>query len=142
MRYQEKKNRRSDVKNNELFRLLRKGITTDLDLHLYGKASKNNLYALKKRLYDSLIDYIASKSFEGETNEELSILKYLLASRIFFENKHYKIAFKTLAKAENMAIHLLEDVCPKILEGSGATAFKIRLWESEETCAEVAREGH
>ena len=31
--------------------------------------------------------------------------------------------------AENMAIH--------ILEGTGATAYKARLWESEETCAEV-----
>ncbi len=40
--------------------------------------------------------------------------------------------------AENMAIHLLEVICPKILEGTGATAFKVRLWESEETCAEVA----
>ncbi|WP_146455084.1 6-pyruvoyl trahydropterin synthase family protein [Rubripirellula tenax] len=41
--------------------------------------------------------------------------------------------------AENMAIHLLDVVCPKVLGGSGATAFKVRLWESEETCAEVSR---
>lgn len=41
--------------------------------------------------------------------------------------------------AENMAIHLLDVVCPKVLAGSGATAFKVRLWESEETCAEVSR---
>ncbi len=40
--------------------------------------------------------------------------------------------------AENMAIHLLEEICPKILVGTGASAFKIRLWESEETCAEVS----
>ncbi len=40
--------------------------------------------------------------------------------------------------AENMAIHLLQDVCPKILIGTGAAAFKVRLWESEETCAEVS----
>ena len=39
--------------------------------------------------------------------------------------------------AENMAIHFLEDVCPKILEGSGARAYKVRLWESEETYAEI-----
>ena len=39
--------------------------------------------------------------------------------------------------AENMATHLLRDICPRILEGTGATAFKIRLWESEETCADV-----
>ncbi|MGB7326977.1 MAG: 6-carboxytetrahydropterin synthase [Rubripirellula sp.] len=40
--------------------------------------------------------------------------------------------------AENMALHLLNVVCPKVLQGSGATAFKVRLWESEETCAEVS----
>ncbi len=39
--------------------------------------------------------------------------------------------------AENMAIHLLEIVCPKVLEGTGASAYKVRLWESDETCAEV-----
>jgi 6-pyruvoyltetrahydropterin/6-carboxytetrahydropterin synthase len=39
--------------------------------------------------------------------------------------------------AENMASHLLNEVCPKILDGTGATAFKVRLWESEETCSEV-----
>ena len=41
--------------------------------------------------------------------------------------------------AENMAIHLLDDICPEVLRGSGATAYKVRLWESEETCAEVSR---
>jgi len=39
--------------------------------------------------------------------------------------------------AENMAKHFLKTVCPKILGDSGATAFKVRLWESEETYAEV-----
>lgn len=39
--------------------------------------------------------------------------------------------------AENMAKHFLEHVCPKILADTGASAFKVRLWESEETYAEV-----
>ena len=43
--------------------------------------------------------------------------------------------------AENMASHFLLDVCPKILDGTGATAFKVRLWESEETCAEIELQG-
>ena len=42
--------------------------------------------------------------------------------------------------AENMAKYLLEQVCPKILDGTGASAFKVRLWESEETCAEVIQD--
>jgi 6-pyruvoyltetrahydropterin/6-carboxytetrahydropterin synthase len=40
--------------------------------------------------------------------------------------------------AENMAIHFLEKICPVVLENTGAVAFKVRLWESEETCAEVS----
>lgn len=41
--------------------------------------------------------------------------------------------------AENMATHFLQVVCPEILKGTGATAYKVRLWESEETCAEVSQ---
>ena len=39
--------------------------------------------------------------------------------------------------AENMALHMLHKICPKILKDTGATAYKVRLWESLETCAEV-----
>jgi len=42
--------------------------------------------------------------------------------------------------AENMAKHFLEVVCPEILQGTGASAYKVRLWESEETYAEVELE--
>jgi len=40
--------------------------------------------------------------------------------------------------AENLARYLLEEVCPKILEGTGATPYKIVVWESEESFAEVS----
>ena len=33
--------------------------------------------------------------------------------------------------AENMALHLLHKVCPKIFLGSGVKAVKIELWETE-----------
>jgi len=39
--------------------------------------------------------------------------------------------------SENMALHFLNKIAPQILDGTGATAFRVRLWESEETCAEV-----
>ena len=39
-----------------------------------------------------------------------------------------------------MAIHFLHEICPRVLEGSGAKAYKVRLWEYEETCAEVVLE--
>lgn len=102
----QKKNRRGDTKNSKLFKLIAAGKTKDLDLQLYGKPSRNAYHALCKRLRDSLIDFVASKSFAGETSEEMEILKLLLASRIFFEHKQYKIAFKTLEKAEKIALDL------------------------------------
>ena len=98
-----RKNRRTDVKNMELFQLIAAGETIDLDVKLYGRPSKNAYHALCKRLQDSLIDFVGNKSFSAETSEELAVLKLLLASRIFFEQKQSKIAFKTLAKAEKIA---------------------------------------
>lgn len=98
-----RKNRRTDTKNVKLFKLINTGKTENLDLILYGKPAKNSYHALCKRLQDNLIDFVASKSFAGETSEELEVLKLLLASRIFFEKKQYKIAFKTLDKSEKLA---------------------------------------
>ena len=40
--------------------------------------------------------------------------------------------------AENMARYLLEEVCPKILQGTGARASKVIIWETEESFAEVS----
>ena len=40
--------------------------------------------------------------------------------------------------AENMAKYLLEEVCPKILEGTGGRAVKVVIWETEDSFAEVS----
>lgn len=40
--------------------------------------------------------------------------------------------------AENMARYLLEEVSPKILQGTGARASKVIIWESDESFAEVS----
>ena len=101
-----RRNRRTDAKSEKLFKLIDANETLDLDIKLYGKPARNAFHALCKRLQDSLIDFVASKSFAGETSEELEILKLLLASRIFFEKKLHKLAFKTLEKAEQMALPL------------------------------------
>ncbi|WP_271769842.1 hypothetical protein [Aquimarina algiphila] len=98
------KNKRNDTKNIKLFKLLdNTSPHQDLDIQIYGKRAKGAYHALSKRLHDTLIDFIASKSFEGETSEEMEILKLLTVSRIFFEQKQYKIAFKTIHKAEQKA---------------------------------------
>ena len=75
-----RKNRIKNVKNVLLFEFLDSNINDDLDIKLYGKPSKNAYHALCKRLQDSLLDYIAYKSFANEISEEFEILKLLRAS--------------------------------------------------------------
>ncbi|WP_291870526.1 hypothetical protein [Maribacter sp.] len=97
------KNRRGDTKNLLLFNFLLKEEVDALDVKIYGKPAKNAFHALCKRLQDSLLDFLATKSFESESSEELSVLKLIVASRIFLEQKEYVIGYKTLAKAEKLA---------------------------------------
>ena len=95
------KNKRNDTKNIELFQYLSTSNSQkDIDVVLYGKPSKGAYHALSKRLHDALIDFVATKSFEGESSEEMMALKLVLASRIFFRHQKNAIAIKTLAKAE------------------------------------------
>nr|WP_042295031.1 hypothetical protein [Nonlabens ulvanivorans] len=101
------RNRRSDVKNIKLFQLIENGVTTDLATRLYGDENQNALYALTKRLRDNLIDFTASHGLETESDEEMQLLKNLLASRIFFEKGLHKLGFKILKKAIQKA-HKLE----------------------------------
>lgn len=44
--------------------------------------------------------------------------------------------------AENMAKYLLEEVCPRVLEGSGGIAVRVRIWETDESFAEAALDTH
>ncbi|WP_298474670.1 hypothetical protein [uncultured Maribacter sp.] len=97
------RNRRGDTKNHLLFNYLLKGEVDDLDVKIYGKPAKNAFHALCKRLQDNLLDFLATKSFESETSEELEVLKLIVVSRIFLEQKEYNVGYKTLAKAEKLA---------------------------------------
>jgi len=40
--------------------------------------------------------------------------------------------------AENMALHLLNDICPVLMQGTGVKITKITLWETENVYAEVS----
>ncbi len=40
--------------------------------------------------------------------------------------------------AENMARYLLDEVCPKVLHGTGARATAVRIWETDESYAEAS----
>ncbi len=98
------KNKRNDTKNRELFLLLDGAESTkNIDVKLYGRPEKGAYHALSKRLSDALVDFIATKNFEGQASEDLETMKYLLAGRVFFEHQQVKLGFKMLAKAERKA---------------------------------------
>lgn len=100
-----KKNRRPDAKNILLFSLLANGETnSEAICHtLYNKNNKNAYHALRKRLYDSLLDFVATNNMEQENNMEMLLIKNIVSARNFFHRKQYKLAFQILTKAERIA---------------------------------------
>ena len=103
--YLEKKNKRNDTKNIELFNLLLKDDLNSKDVcaRLYGSQKKDAYHALRKRLYQSLIDFTANQSLQEEKAIDMQIIKYILASRTFLHHKQYKVAYKILDRAEALA---------------------------------------
>ncbi|MGB5982589.1 MAG: hypothetical protein WBG46_10650 [Nonlabens sp.] len=94
--------KRTDTKNIDLFHLLKAGVRTGLDEKIYGKTNKNALYALKNRLKQSLVDFIAIHAFENGHKVQMTTLRLLLASRVLLENGSYKLGFATLSKTEQL----------------------------------------
>ena len=79
--YLEKKNKRSDTKNIELFKLLAENELTSKEIckTIYKTDNKVAYHALRKRLYQSLIDFIANLNLEEENSVDMQIIKYILA---------------------------------------------------------------
>ena len=104
IQYLEKKNKRNDTKNIQLFKLLTKTEDNeDICGQLYKNQEKGAYHALRKRLYQSLIDFIANSKIEEENSVDMQLIKYILASRNFLLHKQYKTAYKILDKAEQLA---------------------------------------
>ncbi|RKE91999.1 hypothetical protein [Ichthyenterobacterium magnum] len=103
--YLEKKNKRNDTKNIQLFKLLTKEelSSTAICQKLYKNNKKGAYHALRKRLYQSLIDFIANINLEEENSIDMQIIKYILASRTFLLHKKPIVAYKILDKAETLA---------------------------------------
>ncbi|WP_341216328.1 hypothetical protein [uncultured Wocania sp.] len=104
--YLEKKNKRNDTKNVQLFKyLLHDDLNSnELCFKLYGNQSKGAYHALRKRLYQSIIDFIANTSLQEEKAVDMQIIKYILAARTCLQNKQHKVAYKILDKAEILAV--------------------------------------
>ena len=106
IQYLSKKNKRKDTANIALFNSLK---TDDIKYKkeiLEDKKSTDAYHALRKRLYDNMINFMANRSFENDTSEENTILRLIVVSRLFFEHQLIKTAFKCLAKAEETALNL------------------------------------
>ncbi len=104
--YLEKKNKRNDAKNVQLFNYLLNDTlnSNEICLKLYGSLKKDAYHALRKRLYQSIVDFIANNSIQEENSIDMQIIKYILASRSFLQHKQYKVAYKILDKAEILAL--------------------------------------
>ena len=69
--------------------------------------------------------------FEEDENA-IAALELVQPSRMF------KMPYNPTA--ENMARYLLEEMCPSVLSGTGASATRVRIWETEESYAEAVAE--
>ena len=69
----EKKNKRKDAKNIELVTLLltKNFSSKELSIALYGKENKIAFHALRKRLFQSLIDFTANVSMSEENSIDI-----------------------------------------------------------------------
>ena len=126
--YLSSKNRRKDTKNIQLFKLLSSGEydTTIICQKLYGRLNRSAYHALRKRLFESLIDFTANISLDEESSIEMQVIKYLLAARAFLLQKNYKIAYKILDKAEALANeHLLYPILNEIYHTKIQYAYAI-----------------
>ncbi len=103
--YLQKNNKRSDTKNIQLFKhLLNDKLSSKaICFKIYKQENSAAYHALRKRLYKSIIDFIANMSLLQENSVDMQIIKYILASRTCLEHKQYKMAYKILDKAENLA---------------------------------------
>lgn len=104
--YLRSRNKRDDVQNVRLFKMIQ---TDDINIEekfTEGKNNRDAYHALRKRLYDTLVDFMANRAFEKGTSEPHEVLRLIVVSRLFFEHKLYKAAYKSLAKAEAKAHRL------------------------------------
>ncbi|WP_430411864.1 hypothetical protein [Kordia sp.] len=108
IKYLTYKNKRHDTKNVQLFKLLLANYSAkEIPKKLYGTDNKSAYHALRKRLWSSLLDFMATQSLTHEVSDELDITKRVLVARNLLLQKQFKTAFKVLNKAEKKARDIL-----------------------------------
>ncbi|MGB6269551.1 MAG: hypothetical protein WBF67_11145, partial [Olleya sp.] len=101
----DKKNKRNDAKNIILFKLISQQSLSAKEIcnSLYGHQNKVAYHALRKRLFQSVIDFIANKNLAEESTIEMQLIKLLIAARACLTKQQYNAAYKILDKAEVIA---------------------------------------
>jgi len=137
--YLSRKNKRNDTKNIQLFKLLVENRldASEIQKELYNKKSQGAYHALRKRLYQSIIDFIANSNIEDEDSVDMRVIKYILASRTFLLHKQYKVAYKILDKAEKLAKeHYLFSILNEIYHTKIQYSYSITLINVDELIAD------
>lgn len=108
IRFLHKKNKRKDAKNIKLVQLLidENVSSREICLQLYKKDNKVALHALRKRLFQSIIEFIANNSLNDENSTDIHLIKYIVAARAFLKQGQMDVGFKVLEKAEIKANEL------------------------------------
>ena len=103
--YLHKKNKRKDAKNVQLVALLRHQNVSakEICVQLYQKENKVALHALRKRLFQSLIDFTASINLKEENSIDIQLIKFIVSARTFLQKEQYEVGYKILEKAEVIA---------------------------------------
>lgn len=103
--YLEKKNKRTDTKNKQLVKLLIADNLSSKEIcyKLYQKDNKPALHALRKRLFDSLIDFTANSNLKEKNSIDIKLIKFIIAARTFLQKGQFTIGYKILEKAEIIA---------------------------------------
>ena len=98
--YLEKRNKRKDAKNIQLVQLLvsENLSSSEISIELYKKQNKVALHALRKRLFQSLIDFTANMSMKEESSLDIQLIKQILSARSFLQKGQIKIGYQILDK--------------------------------------------
>lgn len=97
-----KRNKRHDTRNIALYKDYLKGDGKSL----LNEISSNAYNALKKRLTDQLIDFLASNFLSNELSSENQVIKLIAISRKLFSSNRIHTGFILLKRAEKIALTL------------------------------------
>ena len=66
----------------------------EICIQLYRKDNKVAFHALRKRLFQSLIDFTANSSLKEENSIDIQLIKFILSARTFLQKEQYEVGYK------------------------------------------------